>query len=90
MTRVATAAKGCIEVDGVTGRRYRFGQDGTANMHPADAKAMVRFGGFIPSALGTTRAGLGFRCEDCGFGSWFKTCSRCGGNAEREGLGVAI
>lgn len=81
--KVATPAKQCVEIDGVSGRRYNF-RNGIADVPARDAKAIVKFGGFIPSMAGTTRAGLGFRCSSCGFGSFFKTCSRCGGEAERE------
>lgn len=82
--RVASPARECVEIDGVTGRRYNF-RNGMADVHPRDAKAIVQYGGFVPSALGVTaRRHLGFRCEDCGFGSFFKTCSRCGGQGVRE------
>jgi uncharacterized protein (DUF983 family) len=41
-------------------------------------------GGQLPSLSGTTRSGFGYRCPDCGFGTFFTTCSRCGGNGVRE------
>lgn len=81
--KVASPDSRCIEIDGVNGRRYDF-RKGIADVSDRDAKALVKAGGFIPSMAGTTRAGLGFRCIECGFGSWFKTCSRCGGVAVRE------
>jgi hypothetical protein len=57
---------------------------GSADVSDFDAKAIVREGGFIPSMTGTTRAGIGYRCTSCGFGCWFRKCSRCGGKAVRE------
>jgi hypothetical protein len=81
--KVATPARECVEMDGVTGRRYDF-RKGITDVHPRDAKAIVAFGGFIPSMSGTTRAGLGFRCTACGFGCYFSKCGRCGGIAVRE------
>lgn len=81
--RVATPAKECVEIDGVTGRRYNF-RKGIADVHPSDAKAIAEFGGFIPSMTGVTSRGLGYRCIECGFGSFFRVCSRCGGQAARE------
>lgn len=32
----------------------------------------------------TGRRAVGYRCGDCGFGSHFTTCSRCGGTCTRE------
>lgn len=82
--RVGSPDKLCIEIDSPrTGRRHDF-RTGLADVSPADAKAIVKAGGFIPSMAGTTRAGIGFRCLECGFGSWFNKCSRCGGHAKRE------
>lgn len=81
--KVATSDAKCIEITGPTGRTYNF-RNGIQDVHPHDAKAIVREGGFLPSAIGTTRAGLGYRCTGCGFGSWFSRCSRCGGIAARE------
>lgn len=81
--KVATPARECVEIDGPSGKRYDF-RKGVVDVSPRDAKAIVAFGGFIPSMAGTTRAGVGFRCENCGFGSYFKTCSRCGGQGARE------
>lgn len=81
--RVATPNEKCIEIEGPTGRTYNF-RKGFANVHPHDAKAIVAEGGFVPSMTGTTSRGTGYRCQDCGFGSWFTRCSRCGGEAVRE------
>lgn len=36
------------------------------------------------SLAGVTRRRVGFRCETCGFGSYFKICSKCGGECRRE------
>lgn len=82
--KVVSPAKACREVDGVTGRRYKA-RDGVYDMHPRDARALVKAGGFLPSLSGTTASGLGWRCPACSFGSFFRRCSRCGGTCEREG-----
>ena len=71
------------EVDGVTGRRYKTG-DGVYDMRPTDAKALVAVGGFLPSLTGHAARRNGYRCHDCGFGSFFRRCSRCGGDCTRE------
>lgn len=91
MTKVIVA-EGCREIDSpLTGRRYYargggrgYAQGGSFDMHPADAKMAVAMGGAIASEAGTTRRGLGWRCPACGFGSFLKRCSRCGGECERE------
>lgn len=81
--KVATPAKECVEIDGPSGRRYNF-RKGITEVSDRDGKAIVRYGGFIPSMSGTTNAEIGFRCASCGFGSFFRACSRCGGQGVRE------
>lgn len=73
------------QVDGLTGRRYGGNTSGRVfDMHPADAAAVVKLGGVLASLSGTARRRAGFRCPSCGFGSWLKRCSRCGGECTRE------
>lgn len=81
--KVVSPQKNVIEIDGVTGQRYRA-KDGIYDMHPRDARAAVKYGGSWPSLAGPTRRGIGYRCTECGFGSFFAKCSRCGGTAVRE------
>jgi hypothetical protein len=68
------------EVDGVTGRRYKATSGGMYDMHPRDAKALLREGGFVPSIGGVIRGG--YICR-CGFRPVVRDCSRCGDQAER-------
>src|SRR5207302_7756453 len=86
--KVAAPDKGCLEVDGVTGRRYRA-RDGIYNMTVRDGRALVAAGGFAPSLAGHTHSTIGYRCTACEFGSYFRICSQCGGHCEREGDGDA-
>jgi hypothetical protein len=74
--RVCTPDSRVWEIDGPSGRRYNF-RKGIAQVTNKDARAIVAEGGFIPSMAGTTRAGLGYQCRNCGFGSYFRRCSRC-------------
>jgi hypothetical protein len=69
----------------VNGVRYTA-RDGYFHMRPDHAKAHLAHGNLPlpPAALPVGRAG-GFRCAGCGFGSFFTTCSRCGGVCGREG-----
>lgn len=82
--KVVPQAENCREVE-VGGRIYRRRPNGLFDMPEAAAKYTIALeGGQVPSLSGSTRKALGFRCQACGFGSFFATCSRCGGSAERE------
>jgi hypothetical protein len=73
------------QVDAPSGRRYGGNTPGRVfDMTPSDAAAVVKAGGVLASVSGTTRRRLGFRCGACGFGSFVRTCSRCGGECVRE------
>lgn len=85
MKRVVAPDHGLKEVDGTSGVRYRRQPDGTFRTTDRDAKLLVEYGGFIQPDMGVaTSRSQGFRCKACGFGSWFKRCSKCGGECERE------
>ena len=75
--------RGAIEIDAGDGRRYDF-RKGIQDVSPQAAKEIVAAGGFLPSMSGTTRKQVGFRCQSCGFGTFFSACSRCGGHAVKE------
>lgn len=69
----------------VNGRRYTQ-RDGYFYMRPDHAKAHLAHGNLPnPSAAGPVGRAAGYRCA-CGFGSFFNTCSRCGGACGREGV----
>lgn len=83
MARVGSPDSLCVEIDGLSGRRYDF-RKGIAEVSDRDAKAIAKAGGFVLPIAGMGRRASGYRCQSCGFGTWFKTCSRCGGSAVRE------
>lgn len=59
-------------------RVLRAGKDGMFNVSdPKLAKKLKKEGLGVASASGVTDA-LGFPCKKCGFGSFFKKCSKCG------------
>lgn len=66
-----------------TGHVTRYGRiaEVTNRQH---AKALLAEGAFVASLSGQTRRGIGYRCDDCGFGAFFATCSRCGGTCTKE------
>ncbi|MER8030737.1 hypothetical protein ABTZ78_17460 [Streptomyces bauhiniae] len=62
---------------------YTAGRDGTVTVNnPQHERALREYGAFPANLGGQTRGG--FRCAACGFGSFFKRCSRCGGECSRE------
>lgn len=62
---------------------YRAGRDGLINVdNPKHARQMKDEGLGQASTSGVI-LGEGFPCSACGFGSWFKKCSRCGHENER-------
>ncbi len=82
--KVAAQGEMVAEVDAPSGARYRRDEkSGLFDMSEADAKALVKGGGFYPSLSGSTRKGIGYRCTRCGFGSYFRRC-KCGGSCEKE------
>ena len=64
----------------INGRRYTA-RGGFFEMPESDAKVHMKSAGYGASwnvARGATGAGsVGYRCTLCGFGSFFKRCSRC-------------
>lgn len=70
---------------GVIGSTKRS-KDGTFHLSEHQARmGVAASAGFIVPEMGTaTKRTDGFRCVECGFGSWFTTCSRCGGECFKE------
>lgn len=51
---------------------------------PMHVKALRSEGAFPASLSGHAGRPVGYRCAACGWGSYFITCSRCGGECSRE------
>jgi hypothetical protein len=75
--------RGCREIEGLSGRTYAS-RNAVFDVDPHDVKGIVAIGGAACSLAGTTRRSHGYRCTECGFGSFFKTCGRCGGEGIKE------
>lgn len=62
------------------GRSYYADRKGSYNVEDKQAIAALKREGFSEaSLLGVTdNQELGYTCIECGFGSWFAKCSRCG------------
>lgn len=80
-----SAVKG-VDVEGARlgfSTSYNAGRDGTVTVdNPRHEKALRDLGAFSANLGGRTRGG--WRCRSCGFAAFIKTCSRCGGDCERE------
>lgn len=64
----------------VGNRSYSPNRQGIYTVSNSDAKAMKSEGFIEASLMGATTnsENVGYNCLECGFGSWFKKCSRCG------------
>ena len=64
---------------------YKADKSGLINVdNPKHAKQMKDEGLGQASLQGATSdPSLGYNCSECGFGSWFSLCSRCGHRNER-------
>lgn len=81
--------------DGVRGvdietnsRKYKYDavQKGVYVVENPRHAAQLRANGFTEASLNTFVAGdgqRGYTCSECGFGSWFVKCSRCGNENSR-------
>ena len=92
MTQRVIFADGCHQIDVGAVRYYARGasafegtvKGGVFEMSDAAAKLAVQAGGAIASLAGTVGRSSGFRCQACGFGSFVRTCGRCGAECVRE------
>lgn len=82
---------GNVSAVDVNGRSYYKDRKGGYNVEDKKAIAALKREGFSEAALNPYTpddAQRGFTCVECGFGSWFRKCSRCGhenGTPERDG-----
>jgi hypothetical protein len=60
--------------------KYNRDKKGAINVeNPKHIRQMKDEGLFEASLMGvTTNHQSGFTCNECGFGSWFRKCGRCG------------
>lgn len=73
----------------VEGREYRSNRGFFEVDNPRHAAAILAEGGFGKSwqTAGPVAPSLGYRCPECGFGSLFVRCGRCGEQCMRESDG---
>lgn len=69
-------------------RVLKAGKDGLFNVSDPKLAKKLRQEGLGVASLGGTPRAEGYTCTACGFGSWFRKCSRCdhvNGTPERDG-----
>jgi hypothetical protein len=90
MARLVAPDKGVRETE-VNGRLYKPDRGGIYNVDSASAARAMKAEGYFEAALNPYTSNdnaRGFTCVECGFGSWFRLCSRCGhtnGEPQRDG-----
>jgi len=73
-----------VDIQGPRSRRYDWSRDGAVHVDdPSHVKAL-KAQGFTVAGVDRPSASRGFICGSCGFRTWFKACSRCGGECDRE------
>lgn len=74
-----------MEVKGAqTGQVTRYNGRIVDVDNPMHVKALLAEGAFAVSLTGRTRRSVGYRCDNCGFGTYTTTCGRCGGMCGKE------
>ena len=66
-------------------RRYKADKGGMYEVSNPSDIAALKNQGFVEENLARHSAGdsaRGYNCSQCGFGSWFRKCSRCGHTSE--------
>ena len=90
MARLVAPDKGVRETE-VNGQVYKPDRGGIYNVDSASAARAMKAEGYFEAALNPYTSNdnaRGFTCVECGFGSWFRLCSRCGhtnGEPQRDG-----
>jgi hypothetical protein len=71
-----------VSIDTPNGKKSKFvGKDGLLNINdPKLVKKLKQEGLGVASASGviSNMNAVGYTCSKCGFGSFFKLCSKCG------------
>jgi hypothetical protein len=77
---------GNVQAVDIGSKSYYANRKGSYNVENKEhIKALKREGFAEASLMGhTTDHSIGFTCVECGFGSWFAKCSRCGHDNARD------
>lgn len=83
MTRIVAPDKR-VQETGVGNAMYRANKQGIYEVNNAAHVRAMKAEGFFEAALNpydSKDSTRGFTCVECGFGSWFRKCGRCGHEA---------
>jgi hypothetical protein len=73
-----------IEVETSRGKKViRAGKDGLFDVQDPKLARQLKKEGLGEAGLNGFSTSGGYPCTSCGFGSWFKKCSRCGHENDR-------
>jgi hypothetical protein len=73
-----------LEIETRRGKKIlRAGKDGLFNIENPKLAKKLKEEGLGEAGLNGFSTSGGYPCSSCGFGSWFKKCSRCGELNER-------
>jgi hypothetical protein len=86
MARLLSPDDKCVQVDVPLGRGARYSGKAIEVTDVAHVRALRAAGYTVADTAGVSPRGSGFECGSCGFQSYFKACSRCGGTCERPDL----
>lgn len=67
-------------------KKYNQNKQGLIEVNNSKDVAQLKKEGFFEASLmgpTTNSENIGFTCNACGFGSWFKKCGRCGNDNDR-------
>jgi hypothetical protein len=86
MSRLLSPDDACKGVDVPFGRGQRYDGNVINVSDPVHARALKAAGYTAAAISGGPARTSGYRCADCNFASFFRTCSRCGASCERPDL----
>lgn len=84
MSRLLSPDDACVAVTSLSGRKYRGRSFEVTNQ--ADIRALRAAGYTMADTSGVPSKAAGFECLDCGFQSFFRLCSKCGGKCDRPDI----
>lgn len=87
MPRLLSPDDKCVQVDVPLGRSRRYSGKSIDVTDQAHIKALRKAGYTVADTSGAPLSrDAGFECLSCGFQSFFRLCSRCGGECDRPDL----
>jgi hypothetical protein len=83
MPRLLSPDDACVQVNVPFGRAQQYTGKTIDVSDPGHIRALKSAGYTMAGVAGAPSRSSGYRCADCDFASFFRTCSRCGATCER-------